>query len=529
MVFFQMKGSKMNSIVVLSIVILCVVLFLSGCASVIYSTKNLPSNYDEIADPPLNMPQFTISDTNIGKVYEKELISNPDKSGAVLIENGLYALFYRVSLARMAKYTIELQTYIYENDLLSRLLMKELKDAADRGVIVRILVDDNGLDSDKSDIMTLDYHENIEVKVYNPYKYRAKSLRVAQMIFNFFRINYRMHNKLFIVDNTAVIIGGRNIAANYFDGNPNVNFSDTEVLFIGKLAREAIENFNKYWDYHKSIPVRVFPEQDNFNRINEIDEEILKMQKDMPDEYNKFQDTINNFITHYKKRNFDIYWGNGALIADDPVKSEGSGEISPIITALEYLWTVSKESVYISSAYLVPGKNGVKNIIDAKNKGIKVKVLTNSLSSTDVVPAYSAWREYRDELVENGIDVYEYRSEGYKVKHHSGSSASLHSKVLVFDDKITWVGSFNIDPRSALYSTEVVAAFNNEEFAKKMRQYIENDMSFERSWHVTMEKKNIVWKTFRNGKEEVFKHSPDTTSTQRFLMFIMAALPENLM
>ncbi len=520
---------RMSSIVTLFIIVVVSILFLGGCASVIYSTKNLPKNYAEIADPPLNMPKFVVTDTHIGKVYEKELTSNPDKSGAVLIENGVFALFHRIALARMAKYTIELQTYIYENDLLSRLLMKELKAAADRGVIVRILVDDNGLDSDFSDIMTLDYHKNIEVKVFNPYKYRARALRISQLAFNFLRMNYRMHNKLYIVDNSAVIIGGRNIAANYFDGNPEINFSDTEVLFIGKIAKESVNSFNKYWNYHKSIPARVFPEQDKFERLHKIEEEIELIEKNHSKEYRQYQEMIDKFIIHYNAKDYEIYWGNGALIADDPEKSEGSGEISPIITALEYLWAVSNKSVHISSAYLVPGKLGVKDMIEAKNKGMVVKVLTNSLSSTDVPPAYSAWRKYRDILAKNGVDVFEYRKEGYKVKSYSGSGASLHSKVLVFDDEITWVGSFNIDPRSALYSTEVVAAFNNKDFAIKMREYIEKDMSNDRSWKVSMEKGKIVWKTFRNGKEEVFYHSPDTTSMQRFLMFLMVALPENLM
>ncbi len=519
---------RMGNIVVLFIVVLLSIIFLSGCASVIYSTKNLPSNFAEIADAPLDMPIYDPLSTDIGKIYADILKADPDKSGAVLIENGMYALLHRVALVRMAKHTIELQTYIYENDLPSRLLMRELRIAADRGVIVRILVDDNGLDSDNSDIMTLDFHPNIEVKIFNPFKYRARFLKYPQFFFNFFRMNYRMHNKLFIVDNVSVIIGGRNVASNYFDGNSSMNFSDTDVLFIGKIAEESVKSFNQYWDYHMSIPARVFPEQDNFNRLDEIEAEITAIKDENPIEYEKYQRVIDSFITHYNAKDYEIYWGNGALIADRPEKAEGSGEISPIITALEYLWAVSEKSIYISSAYLVPGKLGAQDIIEAKKKGMTIKILTNSLSSTDVPPVYSAWREYRDLLVENGIDVYEFRREGYKVKRHLSSGASLHSKVLLFDDSITWVGSFNIDPRSAMYNTEVVAAFANKEFTLKMKEYMEKDMSMERSWHLGLDDGKLIWKTIRHGKEEIYNHSPDTTAWQRFLMLLMTIFPENL-
>ena len=518
----------MSNMFLLTILVVVAVIFLGGCASVVHSTKNLPDDYTEIADPPLNMPEFDVCSSNIGSVYSKELKDNPDGSGAVLIENGVYALLHRVALARMAKYTIELQTYIYENDLVSRLLMRELKAAADRGVIVRIIVDDNGLDSDHSDIMTLDYHPNIEVKVFNPFKYRSRALRYPQYAVDLPRVNYRMHNKLYIVDGIATIIGGRNVAANYFDANAVMNFSDTDVLFIGKIAKDSLESFNKYWDYHKSVPARAFPDQNKPHRLNEIDAEIAQMEVEHPVEYMKYQRLIDEFILHYNAKDYEIYWGNGTLIADNPDKSEGHGEKSPIMTALRYLWSITEKSVYISSAYLVPGMKGTQNIIDAAKKGLEVNILTNSLSSTDAFIVYSVWRKYRDMLVSNGINVYEFRSEGYKVKSQISSGASLHSKAIVFDDKISWVGSFNLDPRSADINTEVVAAFNCPEFAVKLRENIEKDMSPEHSWHLTGKKGNIIWTTVRDGKEEVFDRSPDTSLGTRFLMMLMTLMPEGM-
>ncbi len=518
----------MSDFLLLSLIAGAVVLILSGCASVVYSTKNLPSDYMDRVKTKLQAKPFDPFSTNVGSVYAKELKGDEDISGAALIKNGAYALLHRVALARMAQHTIELQTYIYENDLTGRLLMRELKAAADRGVTVRIIVDDNGLDSDHSDIMALDYHPNIEVKVFNPYKYRSRILRYPQLVFHVARMNYRMHNKLFIVDGMAVIMGGRNVAGNYFDANSVMNFSDTDVLFLGKMAADSVKSFNEYWDYHRSIPVSVFPEQKNPERLGDIDKEISALESEHPEEYARYQHIINEFINHYNARDYDIYWGNGAVIADSPEKAEGSEELSPIVTALEYLWTMTEKSVYISSAYLVPGNLGTEDILRAKRNGVDINILTNSLSSTDASVVYSAWRKYRDELVENGVNVYEFRREGYKVKNHLRSGASLHSKAMVFDDKITWVGSFNLDPRSAAINTEVVGAFYNPDFALKVRQSIEEDMAPERAWRLFSDNGSVVWKTVRNGREEISRHCPDTSFGARLLMILMTGVPESM-
>ena len=162
------------------------------------------------------------------------------------------------------------------------------------------------------------------------------------------------------------------------------------------------------------------------------------------------------------------------MIADSPEKAEGTGYISPIMSALDGLWQETKKSVYISAAYFVPGKNGMESIINGAKKGINVNILTNSLSSTDAKVVYSGWDRYRDELVLNGVNIYEFRNEGYKVYNRHNSGASLHSKTIVVDDKISWIGSFNLDGRSAIYNTEVIAAFFNEDFAKILRETMEN-------------------------------------------------------
>ena len=530
-VFFIRKRLKYNTrrkYMLIAFFILFGIILVASSATVIYSTKNLPKDYKTRISSKIIIPPYDTLKTPVSMVYEEELKNNPSQSGAMLIKSGKVSFLHRIALVRMARHSIELQTYIYENDVTSRILMHEMKLAADRGIKIRILVDDHGLSSDTSDIMLLNYHPNIQVKVFNPYKYRSKILKYPQFLFNISRLNYRMHNKLFIVDNSAVIIGGRNIASNYFDDSTQLNFSDTDVLFIGKLAQDALDSFNEYWNYHKSIPVDVFPNHNNPEELNILDKEITAKTVYYQQEKEMFNAAIKLFIQGFNDKKFPIYWGSSKLMADNPEKTDGTGYISPIISALGGLWQETKKSVHISAAYFVPGKNGTKNLINGARKGIDINILTNSLSSTDAKIVYSGWDRYRDELVLNGINVYEFRNEGYKVYNRHNSGASLHSKTIVVDDKISWIGSFNLDGRSAIYNTEVIAAFFNEDFAKLLREAMEKDMSEYISWKLYTENGKTYWKTYRNGKEIVKGHIPDTSIFMRIVTFILKIVPEKL-
>lgn len=530
-VFFIRKRLKYNTrrkYMLIAFFILFGIILVASSATVIYSTKNLPKDYKTRISSKIIIPPYDTLKTPVSMVYEEELKNNPSQSGAMLIKSGKVSFLHRIALVRMARHSIELQTYIYENDVTSKILMHEMKLAADRGIKIRILVDDHGLSSDTSDIMLLNYHPNIQVKVFNPYKYRSKILKYPQFLFNISRLNYRMHNKLFIVDNSAVIIGGRNIASNYFDDSTQLNFSDTDVLFIGKLAQDALDSFNEYWNYHKSIPVDVFPNHNNPEELNILDKEITAKTVYYQQEKEMFNAAIKLFIQGFNDKKFPIYWGSSKLIADNPEKTDGTGYISPIISALGGLWQETKKSVHISAAYFVPGKNGTKNLINGARKGIDINILTNSLSSTDAKIVYSGWDRYRDELVLNGINVYEFRNEGYKVYNRHNSGASLHSKTIVVDDKISWIGSFNLDGRSAIYNTEVIAAFFNEDFAKLLRETMEKEMSEYISWKLYTENGKTYWKTYRDGKEIVKSHIPDTSIFMRIVTFILKIVPEKL-
>lgn len=491
-------------------------------------------------------PKVTTSDfdydpysTPIASYYLDELSTSPDTSGATLIEDGLSAFIIRSAFARMATKTIDLQTYIYSNDFTSRVLIGELKNAADRGVKVRILLDDYGTKSDIADVMLLNQHPNIEVKVFNTVSNRAKILYYPQILADFNRLNSRMHNKLFIVDNIAYITGGRNVGSNYFYPETASNFSDTDVLFIGDMTHYATDSFNEYWNHHLSIPASVFPKAKSKSAMKKLERTFNKLELDSTADIRRYNTVISMAQRDYKQRKFDFSWGHGKFLADPPQKVEmpmDEKELyrGEIVRALQHLWNKTNESVYMSAAYFVPGQGGLEHMLRQEKSGVHMTIVTNSLSSTNAPTVYAKWEKYRRKLIESGADVYEFMTsaENLRTKTHDrerkqSSFSVLHSKTMVFDDNISWIGSFNLDPRSAYYNTENVAIFESREFADKLRNMIIKDT--QTSWHVTLDSNgNPIWTGTRTGdtKPRVHKHAPDTGIFRRIWKCICNLVPE---
>ncbi len=521
-----------------NIFIMMAFIFLAaGCVNVPTSTNDerLADYTPKITDQDL---QFDPVSTPISEVYKTELKANPEQSAAYLIEDGLTSLFVRLGFARMATKTIELQTYIYSNDFSSFVLLRELKMAADRGVKVRILLDDYGTKSDIADVMLLNNHPNIEVKVFNVVPNRSNILYYPQMLLDFNRLNSRMHNKLFIVDNIAYVTGGRNIGSNYFYPETASNFSDTDVLFLGELTHDATNSFNEYWDYHLSIPASAFAHADKHETIEDTDARLLEILEKADYESEVYEKYINQVIDTNNNKKFKFYWGYGNFLADPPskiemTKEEKSEYSGDIVTGLQHLWQSVNESVYISAAYFVPGENATNQISLVEDRGIDMTVVTNSLSSTNATTVYAKWEKYRSDLINAGVEVYEFMEDAENLKSEDRESEQssfsvLHSKSIVFDDEVAWIGSFNLDPRSAYYNTENVAIFRNDDFAKKVRDAIIKDT--QTSWRVTIEDGDTVWtgKPQDSNDIEVHHRSPDTSIFRRIYKYISKMVPEKL-
>lgn len=503
--------------------------YLTGCALVVTSVKDINSSTLEASAVK---EDFEPLDTPLGRLHRAELKAHADKSGAILITSGKEALLHRTALVRMASKSILLQTYIYKNDPESRLLMFELLRAANRGVEVKILIDDNGLDSDFSDIITLDAHPNIEVKIFNPYANRYKFLRYAEMIYDFKRITHRMHNKIFVVDNIALIIGGRNVADNYFDTDKSVNFTDCDGIFIGPVAREAVENFKLYWHFDKSVPASLLPSKLSMkNYLQNLNLNLNELSK-APQKYEIYDEILQKFLEKYQNKGFEISWGKAYFIGDLPQKIKGL-DFYPLSKALSAISKSTQHSMYIASAYFVPGKDGLEMIKALRARGVEVLALTNSLASVDSAVVYAAWQRYRDKLLDEGVKVYEYAFHGAKksglkdkIGSGSGSASSFHSKIITFDEQITWIGSFNLDPRSHNLNTESIVVFESAQFAKRANENILNDT--QHSWQLVRQRGKTTWQGVdANGAFQIYTKPPDTSIFLRGFNFLSRILPES--
>ena len=482
--------------------------------------------------------KYNPNTTPIAKVYKKELSDGTNISGATLIDDGLSAFIIRAAFARMATKTIDLQTYIYSNDFSAHVLISELKNAADRGVKVRILIDDYGTNSDIADVIVLNQHPNIEVKIFNAVKHRSRLLYYPQMLLDFNRLNSRMHNKLFIVDNVALITGGRNIGSNYFMPETAANFSDTDVLFIGDITRDATKSFNEYWHYELSVPAAVIPKACSAHAMQKLNRQFQRQEQMGTKNLKRYNTIISLVVREYGRKNFDFSWGHGQFLADAPAKvqmpmSRKEKYSGQIMRTLNKLWNATKKSAYVSAAYFVPGRGGMQMMQRGEKSGVHVTIITNSLASTNAPTVFGKWEKYRRKLIRDGIDVYEFMSsaENRRGKLHDrmrkqSSFSVMHSKTIVFDDKISWIGSFNLDPRSAYYNTENVAIFESVEFAEKLRNMIIEDTKT--SWHVTIEDGRMTWMGFRSGNStpQIHHHDPDTTIFRRIFKTFAKIIPE---
>lgn len=522
------------SIAFVGAILLCVLVLIifSACSPLTAMNHSIKTHYT---------PHYNTFISPIATPYATEL--QQQKDGALIIADGSSALLHRLGFVQMATKTIDIQTYIYKNELTSRLLTRELYEAANRGVKIRILIDDNGISSDFYELMMLDNHKNIEVRIFNPYFFRFGMLRAFEAIFDFSRINKRMHNKLFIFDDTALIVGGRNIADEYFE-NASVNFTDTDLLFIGNIAKDAKLNFEEFWNYKRSIPVHLFPSKRKIKKYlkrAKSPKEQAKQDNIKPEDWEEYIHDIETFKTKYKNKQFHIAWGEGIFLADSPKKiDEGDIPITtPILEALSYNLSHAKQSIIIASSYLVPGIAAMDVWHDfIHQRGIEIKILTNSLASVDVIPVYSHWEKYRDKLALMGVQIYEYpnlESKKAKLKdkvkfyHSSKGKVSLHSKYMIIDSHTIAVGSFNFDYRSAMLNTESIVFFRNEELAMQLRHITESQMQDSYKIVCNINKHKCHWVMQDDHGTQHFFVPPNTSIWLRFYKTLAKIMPEKLL
>jgi len=428
-----------------------------------------------------------------------------EKTGVFVLEDGTGSLVARAWLTEYAEKTIDIQYFIFSTDNVGLIAIDYLVRAADRGVKVRILVDDIMVDAELDDILMLNSHENINIKIYNPGINLGKSIysKLKTVATDFRGSNQRMHNKTFIVDDKVVITGGRNIAEEYFDYDHEYNFRDRDVLLMGKGTTDISTSFTSFWESDLSVDVTslagdelvVFNDPDRF--------EVLHKYACNPENFwPQIRARIQNLPATFRniQSSGGLVWVDSvSFVSDVPGKNDGSqglggGGLST--DALIELVKNAEHSIEIQSPYLITTKLSRNLFKDATARGVSIRILTNSLASTDNVEAFSGYQRDRKELLETGVEIYEFRPDAAERRKIMTSELQstldyapifgLHAKSMVIDGKITMIGTFNLDPRSANLNTECVTIILSEKVAAGVLKGMEEEFQPENSWQTTL-------------------------------------------
>lgn len=468
--------------------------------------------------------------TTLGKAGMRLSSPYPGKTGIHTLADAREAFAARVLLARAAQRTLDIQYYIWHGDLTGTLLFDSLRMAAERGVRVRLLLDDMTTSGMDSLLAALDSHPNIEIRLFNPFFIRSP--RWINYLSDFSRLNRRMHNKSFTADNQVTIVGGRNIGDEYFGAADDMVFADLDVLAIGPVVKDVSRNFDDYWNSLSSYPVSlIFPPGDPL-QLQLLEERASKLEND-PRARAYFKALHgSSLIRQLSDGTIDLQWAKTKMVSDDPSKGLREAPPNELLThELGQIIGTPKSEVELVSSYFVPTAAGVENFTAMAKRGVKIQILTNSLEATDVVAVHAGYAKWRKPLLRAGIKLYEMRrisSEGQE-KQSAGrfgiSGSSLHAKTFSVDGSRVFVGSFNFDPRSAKLNTELGFVIDSPELARAIAKAF-HDKVPEIAYEVHLsETGDLYWIEQKDGKEIRHDTEPGASLWRRLAVGFLSLLP----
>jgi putative cardiolipin synthase len=498
---------------------LCLVVLatLAGCASV-----PKPLYYEKSVSHAWPTPE----DTRLGKYYAAAQARDPELSGMLLLDDGGDAFEARIVLTDAAERTLDIQSYLWYGDSTGKLVLSRLLAAAQRGVRVRLLIDDIDLNGLDFSLALLDSHPNLEVRIFNPFAARSSVIgRAFEFLGRGRHLNHRMHNKTYIADNVAAIVGGRNIGDHYFNVNTKANFRDLDVLAIGRVAREVSTSFDGYWNSAWAVPVKALvkdpPPEARVTRARDALQQFADQLDGYPYPYRRDLQATFARLGEFDGR---YTWARATAFYDDPDKV-GNPDARHMGSALTSTLESAASDLLIESAYFIPLDRGVATLADMTQRGVRIRVLTNSLASTDVMLAHVGYAKYRRRMLDHGVLLHEFRPDGSPSRSSGGpafygsSRVSLHSKAIVVDRRTVYIGTANLDPRSLVWNTEIGLLVESSEFASRVARFIETGMEPHNSWHVAYlgarekalppESKTLVWSSIRNGVHTRTTREPD--------------------
>ena len=463
----------------------------------------------------------------LGPRAQEAQAAHPGKSGVIPLPEGQSALHSRIALARHAEESLDVMYYIWHDDTSGLMLMGALRDAAQRGVRVRLLVDDNGITGMDPMLAAMNALPNFSVRLFNPSTIRQP--KMAGYVLYPLRMNRRMHNKAFIVDGAAAIVGGRNIGDEYFAVGDEPSYLDLDVLGVGKVVTDTAAIFDEYWN---SAPVLAL-------------EQVISGPGDMAafdaalaaatasqagQDYLAAAATEVDRLASGDRPHFE--WTDVQVVADDPAKGMGGARKDQLmISRLAEIVGPVATRLDLISAYFVPSKAGTTYFGDLARNGADIRILTNSWQATDVPMVHAGYTKYRRELLEAGVHLYELKRSGERPQGEAelgpigSSGASLHAKTFVVDDRRIFIGSFNFDPRSALLNCEMGFLIDSPAIAQGSTRMFD-EVLISRSYQPELQGRDMVWKDPQpDGSVVVMDHEPGLDMLDRVAVYVLNVLP----
>jgi putative cardiolipin synthase len=500
-----------------ALAITATLLFAGGCASIDFNYPREPS-----------MSSMQSEHTSLGRTITPLVLRRPGGySGFRPLADGIDALSYRLLLAERAEQSIDVQYYLIKNDFVGRVFTHALLQAADRGVRVRVLLDDVFTKGYDAGMAALDGHENVEVRIFNPF-YRGAAGRVVSAATGFTRVNRRMHNKSFIVDHQITIIGGRNIADEYFGAREDSKFGDLDVVGIGPIVDEVATMFDSYWNHETALPVPAFiRNQDTSEAARDRLRESLAATVERAKTSRYAEAILDRIIERLDEREGSFTWAPYELVYDLPDKGvrTKSVEAGSIVMPLADAMTAATREVMVVSPYFVPRKRGIEVLSDLRARGVDVTIITNSLAANNQFTVHSGYVPSRKPLLRAGVEIYEVRPDaevrGTEYVDASEALTTLHTKAFIVDRERVFIGSFNFDPRSANINTEMGVIIDDPELATTFADRIEQALPTQTYSVFLNEDGKLRWR----GVETVYKKEPQTSWWQRFRVNLVRMFP----
>jgi putative cardiolipin synthase len=509
----------------------------TGCAT-------LPpgSDFPRTASTALAHPE----ETRLGRQFQQAASEHNGNSGYRIIPAGADGFATRMQIINAAERTLDLQYFIFHGDETGRQLTFALLHAADRGVRVRVLVDDGETDAGDEQIALLEAHPKVDIRIFNPFAYRGHSaaLRAIEFVLEHPRLDYRMHNKLLVVDNSVALIGGRNIGDQYFQIDPESQFADDDVFAAGPIAQQLSKTFDEFWNNGLSIPVQALgggmpaPIALHDQREDLADQK-RQLKADGVD-YVKLVATGEPFNGMVSGR-LPLVWAHAQVVCDSPDKKnvENGTMVGRLMQRAVFTAAMAVQSeLLMITPYLIPGNEGMQMFKDLQQRGVRVSVLTSSLEASTVLPASAGYMHYRVPMLEDGVQLYEIRSLLGNVKGSGETKAiakfgnySLHAKMFVFDRNRLFLGSMNFDQRSMHLNTEIGLIIDSPALAQQMAARFEAMVQPANAYKVELRpgdatsRPGLTWRTQEEGKAVDYTIEPARSDAQRNRVKLLSLLP----